>query len=102
MKRKKITVEIWDDEADFFGAVLTCAVRYSIGRQTYMPHLVTNWIMGHCSGILKEKTLFVMKRDIDEATERNALGWECDVKTWREFRRWIVQEEEQIAKGTKA
>ena len=49
--------------------------------------------------LLKEKTLFVMKQDIDEATERNALGWECDVKTWQEFRRWIVQEEERIEKG---
>ena len=96
-KRKRIMIDITDDSAGYFGTVLNCAVRYCIGRETYMPGLVTDWIMGHCSGVLKEKTLFVMKRDIDESTARNALGWECDVKTWQEFRRWIVQEEERIA-----
>ena len=33
-------VEIDDD----FGVVLNCAIRYCLGRQTYMPSLVTEFI----------------------------------------------------------
>lgn len=54
-------------EDDNFGAVLNCAVRYSIGRRTYMPHLVQSFIrplLPH----LSDKTLYVMERDIAEAS----------------------------------
>ena len=94
-KRKEITIKIPEDEVDFFGAVLTSAVRYCLGRATYMPGLVTGWIMEHCEGFLKGKTLSVMKRDIDEASERNGLGMDCDKRTWRRFREWVVKEEER-------
>ena len=91
MKTKERVIEIRRDD-DFFGAVLTCAVRYSIGRATYMPGLVTDWIKGHCAGMLCRKTLTVMKRDIDEAIARNNLGMECDAKVWMAFREWIRKE----------
>ena len=32
-----------DPTDDDFGAVLNCAIRYSLGRQTYMPHLVMDF-----------------------------------------------------------
>ena len=92
-KMKPITIKIMPDQIDFFGAVLNCAVRYCIGRMTYMPGLVTDWIMQHCHGLLTEKTLFVMKRDIDEAKEHDGLGMDCDVETWRKFREWLDKEE---------
>lgn len=85
MSRKKIDPMTTDE----FGAVLNCAVRYCIGRATYMPGLVTDWIMDNCHGKLNKKTLFVMGRDIDEA---KSLGMDCDVKTWMKFREWIRQE----------
>jgi len=92
-KVKPITIKIAPDQVDFFGAVLNCAVRYCIGRMTYMPGLVTDWIMQHCSGILTAKTLGVMKRDIDEAAARDGLGMSCDVETWRKFRSWLDSQE---------
>lgn len=94
-KPKVITIKIMPDQIDFFGAVLNCAVRYCIGRMTYMPGLVTDWIMQHCHGLLTEKTLFVMKRDIDEARAREGLGMDCDVRTWLKFREWLDKEEAQ-------
>lgn len=51
---------------DYFGTILVCAVRYSIGRRSYMPSLVQDFIrplLPHLSG----KALFVMERDIREA-----------------------------------
>ena len=91
-KVKPITIKITPDQVDFFGAVLTCAVRYCLGRCTYMPSLVTDWIMEHCSGLLTAKTLCVMKRDIDEAESQNRLGMGCDVRTWKRFREWLEGE----------
>ena len=93
-KRKYITLKIPADEVDFFGAVLNCAVRYCIGRSTYMPGLVTRWIMEHCHGVLTQKTIGVMKRDIDEAQASpfRGLGDACDVVTWTKFRDWLERE----------
>lgn len=87
---KQIKIPLPDDN---FGAVLNCAVRYSLGRCTYMPYLVTSWIMENCHNALTAKTLFVMKRDIDEAAEREGLGMKCDVETWMRFRAWLDNEE---------
>lgn len=92
-KVKPITIKIALDQIDFFGAVLNCAVRYCIGRKTYMPGLVTDWIMQHCHGLLTDKTIGVMKRDIDEAKSRDGLGMSCDVETWLKFREWLEKEE---------
>jgi len=94
-KAKPIIIKIAPDQIDFFGAVLNCAVRYCLGRMTYMPGLVTDWIMQHCHGILTRKTLGVMKRDIDEAKERDRLGMDCDVRTWEKFRDWLDKEDAQ-------
>lgn len=94
---KPITIKITPDQVDFFGAVLTCAVRYCLGRMTYMPGLVTDWIMDHCKGLLTAKTLCVMKRDIDEAEQRNGLGMDCDVRTWKRFRAWLEEEKSWVS-----
>ena len=52
-----------------FGTILICAVRYSLGRQSYMPSLVQEYIrpMLRC---LDKKTLSVIQRDIEEAAMR--------------------------------
>lgn len=74
---------------DDFGAVINCAIRYCIGRRTYMPSLVTSWIMKNCSGKLTNKTLWCAKRDIDEAIN---LGDPQDIETWRNFRNWLEKQ----------
>ncbi len=50
---------------DFFGAVLNCAVRYSLGRASYMPGLVMDEIRPMLPG-LSIKTLSCFERDIQE------------------------------------
>lgn len=101
-KVKPITIKIAPDQIDFFGAVLNCAVRYCIGRATYMPGLVTDWIMQHCHGILTAKTLYVMKQDIDDAAASPyGLGMDCDVKTWERFREWLNRETDDVKANRK-
>lgn len=80
-----------DTQSNSFEAVLISAVRYCIGRRTYMPDVVTRWIKGHCAGALSSLTIGVLIRDIDEA---ESLGDECDVRTWMDFRAWLKAQEE--------
>ena len=82
------------DGDDEFGAVLNCAIRYCIGRATYMPSLVTGWIKSHCDKALTKKTLVVAINDIEVAAARKGgLGMECDEKTWNAFLAWLYDQE---------
>lgn len=80
-----------------FGAVLICAVRYCLGRRTYMPELVTDWIMGNCKGKLLLNDIRIMIHDIEAhgARGREAYGDPCDVKTWMGFLEWLKGEARQ-------
>lgn len=49
-----------------FGILVTCATRYAIGRQSYMPYLVTN-IVRPLLDKLDDKTLGCLIRDIEGA-----------------------------------
>lgn len=58
---------------DFGGAVLNCAVRYALGRASYMPRLVMDQItpmLPDCS----DKTLWCFERDVSEWLDRDN-GW---------------------------
>ena len=70
---------------DFAGAVINCAIRYCLGRQTYMPSLVIDEV----TPILKDcstKTLRVMRRDVDEwLRDGSKYCYKDIVDKWREF-----------------
>lgn len=51
---------------DNLETILICAVRYACGRNTYMPGLVQDYIIGTFGGKLKKSTLEIMQRDIEE------------------------------------
>lgn len=71
-----------DPVDDYFGAVCNCAVRYSLGRQTYMPGLVQDFLRPLLPK-LSEKTLAVMERDIRQAD--NYGHPEIDRPGWMHF-----------------
>lgn len=52
-----------------FELMMISALRYAIGRYTYMPSVTIEYIR-YLIPQLSAKTLFVMKRDIDEEIER--------------------------------
>ena len=52
-----------------FELMMISALRYAIGRYTYMPGITIDYIR-YLIPQLSAKTLFVMKRDIDEEIER--------------------------------
>lgn len=74
---------------DYGGAVLNCAVRYALGRVSYMPGLVMDVIrpmLKDCSG----KTLWCFEKDIMEwlshrKDEKGTFGMDAYEKEWVEF-----------------
>lgn len=48
------------------GTIAICAVRYALGRQTYMPGIVQDFVMRHPE-IVSKNVREIMVRDINEA-----------------------------------
>lgn len=82
MPKLQPKIDLTDDD---FGAVLNCAIRYSLGRQTYMPHLVMDFarpLLPFLSG----RTLWCIARDIREAETYGGYGSPVmDEPKWRAF-----------------
>lgn len=71
-------------EDDFGGALLNCAVRYALGRRSYMPGLVMDEIrpmLKDCS----EKTLWCFERDISEWLHDGEHGYSDYGLEWSRF-----------------
>lgn len=84
-----------DPANDDFGAVCNCAVRYCLGRRSYMPSLVC----GYITPILPEltdKTLDCFERDIEERKRTGFdFGDSCDYETWNAFYNAVFNEIER-------
>ena len=81
--------EIRDDN---FGAVLNCAVRYAVGRRSYMPYLVTSYITPLVPD-LSTKTLWAIRNDINDAAKFDGLGDpSIDAPLWLALRDSVQRE----------
>ena len=95
-----IRKDIWGGKimiTDEFECILTAAMRYSLGRQTYMPSVVVGYITPLIPK-LSDKFLYVTMRDIDERREREekALGNPTvDKPVWDDFYKKIKIEYER-------
>ena len=69
-----------DVRDDNFGAVLNCAVRYAVGRRSYMPYLVASFITPLVPD-LSTKTLWAIRNDINDAAK--LTGWAIQTSTHR-------------------
>jgi len=63
--------------------LVVCAVRYALGRQTFMPSMIDE-IVRRCMNRLEESTLSIIARDIDEELQMHANM--CDAATWAKLR----------------
>lgn len=61
------------------GILITCATRYAIGRQSYMPYLVTS-IVSPLLTVLDDKTVGCLIRDIESAPSLGDPG--IDAPMW--------------------
>lgn len=65
----KVKVHGWVAITQDFELMMISALRYAIGRYTYMPSVTIEYIR-YLIPQLSANTLFVMKRDIAEEVER--------------------------------
>ena len=87
-------IDIKDED---FGAVLICAVRYCLGRQTYMPGLIIGYITPLLPRI-SDNTLRCMESDLSKPDLYGGFGnKKIDEPIWIKFRS-NVQEEIQKRK----
>lgn len=74
-----------DPHDDDFGAICNCAVRYAVGRRTYMPSLVIDFITPHL-GELSDQTSWCFQRDLEERkNDFFDFGDEFDKANWMSF-----------------
>ena len=96
----KPVIDLCDDD---FGLILNCAVRYALGRETYVPDSVTDFIrplLPH----LNNRTVKVMWDDVRSA---EYYGNELiDKPTWMRFLNDLVKEldrrEDELYEKTKS
>ena len=82
-------IEVSDHD---FGLILNCAVRYSLGRRTYMPHLTTAFISPLLPHI-DDNALYVM---IDDIEKSHSYGDEdIDKPAWMNFLRQCKAEKQR-------
>jgi len=84
-------MRIIDASDDNFGAVINCAVRYAVGRRSYMPYLVTSYITPLVPD-LSTKTLWVIRNDINDAAKFDGLGDADNAKHWLALRDSVQKE----------
>jgi hypothetical protein len=76
------------EEVTFLGKLTLFAIRYCIGRKTYMPSLIAdatrdNW------HFLSEDDRAAIKSEVQLAINTRYLGMDCDCQTWESFNYWI-------------
>ena len=91
MKKQAVKVKAGDKvdpSGDDFGTICVCAVRYSLGRMTYMPSLVQKFVMDHLR-FMPETCLYVIARDVEEWGGPNhdigKYGMSFDYEDWMKF-----------------
>ena len=62
-----------------YESILICALRYALGRRTYIVGIVVDYIIGEIPN-LSEKCKRVMRLDIENPL--GGYGDECDEKAW--------------------
>ena len=91
---EKAQATIDTTDADF-GALLICAVRYCLGRHTYMPNLIIGYITPLLPCI-SDNTLRCMDADLNKPELYGGFGDEkIDEPTWVRFHNCIRKEIEQ-------
>lgn len=67
---------------DTLQQMLVNAVRYALGRHTYIVGLTAGYV-GYLLKDMSDNTLHVLKRDIDTfLNEISSSEWDCDAKLW--------------------
>ena len=76
--------------------LILCAVRYALGRKTYIVYDVAEIVKKNPSE-LRDDTLILLDRDIRRELERGNYGMQCDLEIWQALRQTIQKEQAERA-----
>lgn len=90
---KNNVIEIDSDLKD----MIISALRYSLGRKTYITSETSEFIIKHPE-LIDDRVRYVMMRDLIEYFAEREL-WEykddeCDYQSWLRLYKWLLKEEE--------
>ena len=74
-----------------FQDIVICALRYALGRKTYITDSVAEFIKEYPE-IINERVKTVMLRDLNEYIDRRRVFFfffECDYQTWLSLKEWL-------------
>ena len=74
-----------------FSLIILCAFRYALGKATYIPGTVSEFIKDHVDDI-ETGDLKTMVKEITEHYVINKLGHECDVEMWLRLHSFLTAE----------
>lgn len=84
-----------DMEDKDFSIIVFCAFRYALGRMTYIPHIVSDFIKEHIEKITN-KHIYLMIHEIDEYYEANSyIGMRIDTDAWLNLKEFLEIEMEK-------
>jgi len=90
MENKRPNVDVRQDE---FGCIINCAVRYALGRRTYMTHLVAEYVQQFIP-FITDKTLYVLDHDITDQKHSGGYGDDrIDKPVWMQLLQRVIEEE---------
>lgn len=79
------------------GRLLVPAVRYAIGRSTYIVGDACDWVRTYWT-IIEQQERDCIRRDVAEAlADGRRLGWQCDHDEWAALAAWM---HERVGGGT--
>lgn len=73
---------------------ILCALRYALGRKTYVVSAVINTIINDWR-YLSQNSQSVIMEEITEAIEKNLAGNEADITDWKRITSYLTIKEEE-------
>lgn len=84
---------------DDFGMILNSAIRYALGRQTYLPSVIIDYITPLIP-FLSDKTIWCFCNDLENFENNvqkgfSSWGMGCDEFKWKEFQKACMTERDK-------
>ena len=89
---KDATKKVIEDKDGTFGDIMIMALRYALGRRTYVTNEVPDFIKNN-SDYITERICIVMLRDITYYVDNRKIGLihddKCDYDSWIQFKNFL-------------
>lgn len=75
-----------------FNDLAVCALRYALGRKTYITYTISNLLIRHKKSLTKNTKLCILK-DLKYAFNNDACGMEKDKDAWLKLYQELLGED---------